>query len=244
MPLARRRSYARFEQSSFTISHDSKRKDLASEAAAVLAPADAKEVGPRLDRAQRRWAARGAAHRRAAGLGGGGGLQGQRKPAPALPGGDGTLAGVAFGIGERARSMARPELLLGLLAGVLPPGLYHLATGIEDAELAAVAWGLGAYRFRRYKTGSARRAARPPAEGAARHGLGARAGDRRGGLAGARPDQHAGRRSGAAGAGGRGPAARQAARRRHHQHRRRRPAGAEFPHDPRRRAGQQPRRRA
>ena len=25
---------------------------------------------------------------------------------------------------------------------------------IEDAELAAVAWGLGAYRFRRYKTGN------------------------------------------------------------------------------------------
>jgi leucyl aminopeptidase len=72
-----------------------------------------------------------------------------------LPGSDGELAGVAFGIGESRDPMARPELLLGLLAGVLPAGLYHLASAVEDAELAAVAWGLGAYRFRRYKTGSA-----------------------------------------------------------------------------------------
>jgi leucyl aminopeptidase len=72
-----------------------------------------------------------------------------------LPGSDGSLAGVAFGIGESRDPMAKPELLLGLLAGVLPPGLYHLAGGVENAELAGVAWGLGAYRFRRYKTGNA-----------------------------------------------------------------------------------------
>ena len=36
----------------------------------------------------------------------------------------------------------------------LPPGRYRLASAVEDAELAAVAWGLGAYRFRRYKSGS------------------------------------------------------------------------------------------
>jgi len=71
-----------------------------------------------------------------------------------LPGSDGSLAGVAFGIGESRDPMAKPELLLGLLAGVLPPGLYHLASGVENAELAGVAWGLGAYRFRRYKTGN------------------------------------------------------------------------------------------
>lgn len=72
-----------------------------------------------------------------------------------LPGSDGSLAGVAFGIGESRDPMARPELLLGLLAGALPSGLYHVASGVEDAELAAVAWGLGAYRFRRYRTGDA-----------------------------------------------------------------------------------------
>jgi leucyl aminopeptidase len=72
-----------------------------------------------------------------------------------LPGSEGALAGVAFGIGESCDPMAKPELLLGQLAGVLPEGLYHLASEVEDAELAAVAWGLGAYRFRRYKTGNA-----------------------------------------------------------------------------------------
>ncbi|HEY7552831.1 MAG TPA: leucyl aminopeptidase family protein [Hyphomicrobiaceae bacterium] len=71
-----------------------------------------------------------------------------------IPGGDGSLAGVAFGIGQERDPMARPELLLGLLAGALPAGLYHLAGGVEDAGLAAVAWGLGAYRFRRYKGGN------------------------------------------------------------------------------------------
>jgi leucyl aminopeptidase len=72
-----------------------------------------------------------------------------------LPGSDGGLAGVVFGIGDSRDPMARPELLLGLLAGALPAGLYHLASTVEDPELAAVAWGLGAYRFRRYKTGNA-----------------------------------------------------------------------------------------
>jgi leucyl aminopeptidase len=38
------------------------------------------------------------------------------------------------------------------LASVLPPACYHLADAIGDPELAAVAWGLGAYRFRRYKS--------------------------------------------------------------------------------------------
>ncbi|MBO0763071.1 MAG: leucyl aminopeptidase family protein [Hyphomicrobiaceae bacterium] len=68
-----------------------------------------------------------------------------------IPDSDGSLAGIAFGIGEPRDPMARPELQLGMLAGALPPGLYHLASGVQDAELAGVAWGLGAYRFRRYK---------------------------------------------------------------------------------------------
>jgi leucyl aminopeptidase len=79
-----------------------------------------------------------------------------------IPGEDGALAGVAFGIGEAREPMAKPELLLGALAGALPPGLYHIASGVEDAELAAVAWGLGAYRFRRYKTGDREGAPQPP----------------------------------------------------------------------------------
>jgi leucyl aminopeptidase len=50
--------------------------------------------------------------------------------------------------------MDRAELAIGTLPGVVPPGRYRLASPVEDAELAAVAWGLGAYRFRRYKSGS------------------------------------------------------------------------------------------
>jgi leucyl aminopeptidase len=78
-----------------------------------------------------------------------------------VPGEGGTLAGVVFGIGEAREAMARPELLVGVLAGALPPGLYHLASGVQDAELAALAWGLGAYRFRRYKTGEQEGAPQP-----------------------------------------------------------------------------------
>jgi leucyl aminopeptidase len=45
-------------------------------------------------------------------------------------------------------------LLLGQLASTLPAGGYHLATPVDQPELAAIAWGLGAYRFRRYKSDS------------------------------------------------------------------------------------------
>ena len=48
--------------------------------------------------------------------------------------------------------MDKPELAVGLLPAVLPPGCYHLADDLAEPELAAVAWGLGAYRFRRYKS--------------------------------------------------------------------------------------------
>jgi leucyl aminopeptidase len=73
-----------------------------------------------------------------------------------VPGAEGELAGVVVGLGERRGNdpMDRPELSLGQLATVLPPAIYRLADAVDDPELAAVAWGLGAYRFRRYKTGA------------------------------------------------------------------------------------------
>jgi leucyl aminopeptidase len=74
-----------------------------------------------------------------------------------LPSDDGSLASVVFGIGHAPGPMAKAEVLLGMLASTLPQGLYHLASGVEDADLAGVAWGLGAYRFRRYKSGNAER---------------------------------------------------------------------------------------
>ena len=74
-----------------------------------------------------------------------------------LPGPEGTLAGAVLGLGEARAGdpMDKPELAVGHLPGVLPSGCYHLADDLGDPELAAVAWGLGAYRFRRYKSGEA-----------------------------------------------------------------------------------------
>lgn len=71
-----------------------------------------------------------------------------------VPGADGTIAGVVLGLGAARAGdvMDRPELALGMLPGVLPRGLYHLASPIEHPELAGVAWGLGAYRFQHYKS--------------------------------------------------------------------------------------------
>ena len=71
-----------------------------------------------------------------------------------FPGPDGALAGVVLGQGSgTAGDPSGPsELLVGQLASSLPPGLYHLGRKTPHAMLAAVAWGLGAYRFRRYKS--------------------------------------------------------------------------------------------
>jgi leucyl aminopeptidase len=82
------------------------------------------------------------------------GFTGAAKKHVNLPAPDGTLAGVILGIGDgTAGEPSGPSaLLLGQLASTLPAGAYHLATPVAEAELAAVAWGLGAYRFRRYKS--------------------------------------------------------------------------------------------
>ena len=74
-----------------------------------------------------------------------------------LPDAQGGLAGAVLGLGEPAdlAPSEPPETLVGLLPPLLPPGDYHLASTLPDMGLAALAWGLGAYRFRRYKTGNA-----------------------------------------------------------------------------------------
>jgi leucyl aminopeptidase len=71
-----------------------------------------------------------------------------------LPAGDGGLAGVLYGVGEgRTGEPVGPgALLVGQLPTLLPSGVYRLAERDTDAELAAIAWGLGAYRFLRYKS--------------------------------------------------------------------------------------------
>jgi leucyl aminopeptidase len=71
-----------------------------------------------------------------------------------LPAADGTIAGAVLGLGDGSDlSPSEPvETLMGLLPPVLPAGDWHLATPTKDDSLAALAWALGAYRFRRYKS--------------------------------------------------------------------------------------------
>jgi leucyl aminopeptidase len=130
-------------------------KKQASAAAAVLLGADTKKKSlpvwlarnpgwvreAPLSEAQRTWAEAQ-------------GFKGAARKHLLLPGPDGALAGAVLGLGEERTGdpMDKPELAVGLLPTVLPPGCYHLADDLAEPGLAAVAWGLGAYRFRRYKS--------------------------------------------------------------------------------------------
>jgi len=131
--------------------------------ARVLAPADSKEPSipiwlareaawlrdAPLSAAQKTWA-------EAQGARTGGGLR-----HVLLPGPEGRLAGAVLWLDADKRARPeRPELAIGHLSRVLPSGLYHLADDALNRELAAVAWGLGAYRFRRYKSGEGEGSAR------------------------------------------------------------------------------------
>jgi leucyl aminopeptidase len=89
------------------------------------------------------------------------GFKGQSKQTVLLPGADGSIAGVVFGLGEGAAGepSGPAELLVGQLAQSLPSGGYRLEGSLHDPALAAMAWGLGAYRYGRYK--SAESAGRP-----------------------------------------------------------------------------------
>jgi leucyl aminopeptidase len=79
---------------------------------------------------------------------------GAAKRQAVLPGPNGTIGGIVLGTGTGASGdPAGPcELLLGQVAQSAPGGPYHLASSLKEPELAAIAWGLGGYRFRRYKT--------------------------------------------------------------------------------------------
>ncbi len=60
----------------------------------------------------------------------------------------GGIAAVLFGV-----AAADPlPLGVGKLAPLLPAGNFHLGPGFPDLATATLAWGLGAYKFRRYKT--------------------------------------------------------------------------------------------
>jgi len=85
------------------------------------------------------------------------GFKGAAKQVGLIPGSDGQLAGVAFGLGgtgQQGDPSGPAELLVGQLAQALPAGTYRFAQTLRAPELAATAWGLGAYRFSRYKSGN------------------------------------------------------------------------------------------
>jgi len=65
-----------------------------------------------------------------------------------LPGPDGALAAVLFGLEEEGKPFN--PFLPGTLAGLLPRGVYRFANAAHDQRLAALAVALGAYRFIRY----------------------------------------------------------------------------------------------
>ena len=71
-----------------------------------------------------------------------------------LPGEDGAIARVLFGLGDPA-ARGRDRFLVGKLPGLLPPGAYRLeAEGIDAPAEAALAWLLASYRYDRYRGGA------------------------------------------------------------------------------------------
>ena len=71
-----------------------------------------------------------------------------------LPGADGQIAQVLFGL-EEAASKSRDPFRPGALPGLLPPGLYRFANAPHDSRLAALAFALGSYEFSRYRSADA-----------------------------------------------------------------------------------------
>jgi len=83
------------------------------------------------------------------------GFKGAAKKTLLLPSAGGRLEAVLLGLGDgqSGEPSGPSELLAGTLASSLPAGAYHLAGEIGDPSLAAIAWGLGAYKFQRYRRG-------------------------------------------------------------------------------------------
>jgi leucyl aminopeptidase len=72
-----------------------------------------------------------------------------------VPDGPGKLAAVLFGLedgDDSARDLFRP----GVLAGLLPKGIYRFGNAPHDVRLAALAFALGSYQFARYRKAQAR----------------------------------------------------------------------------------------
>jgi leucyl aminopeptidase len=72
-----------------------------------------------------------------------------------VPGPDGQLAAVLFGI-EAADAGTKDLFRPGQLVTLLPPGTYGFGNAPHDARLATLAFALGAYQFSRYRKTEAR----------------------------------------------------------------------------------------
>ena len=68
-----------------------------------------------------------------------------------LPGADGSLERVLFGLGAGEGNGRSDAFLPGRLSGDLPDGIYAFEDGVPEPALAALGWMLHAYRFDRYK---------------------------------------------------------------------------------------------
>lgn len=75
------------------------------------------------------------------------GFCGQAGRLLALPGAGGRVAGYLFGTGLAEK---RSPLITGLAGAALEPGAYRLEGDFDSPRLAALGFGLGAYRFARY----------------------------------------------------------------------------------------------
>ncbi len=71
-----------------------------------------------------------------------------------LPGRDGALGSVLFGV-EAPDARGFDPMLPGKLATALPKGVYRLAGEVARPDLAALSWLLSGYRFTRYKDATA-----------------------------------------------------------------------------------------
>jgi leucyl aminopeptidase len=73
------------------------------------------------------------------------------KPGQALllPGKEGALSGVLFGL--EANKAEKDRFLPGRLPGLLPAAIYRFANAPHDTRLGCLAFALGSYRFTRYR---------------------------------------------------------------------------------------------
>ena len=147
------------------------------------------------------------------------------EPTAALPG-----CSSASATGPPGEPSGPSELLIGHLAQSLPTGSYRLASEARDPTLAAIAWGLGSYRYTRYKNSNTPRAVSLRLPDGADRELALE--HHRCGASRPRPYQYAGLRPRTGRDRGCRAGSGDAVRRAYRGHGRRRSARQEFPDDP------------